>query len=98
MTNNWDIAMTALQKGGLKQEDAEVLLVGVVNEMITASDACTGPVTVSVTDHERELFMRIVKGLSAGGVKEGTSILLVAMYATAVQERTENETLVSNGI
>ena len=84
---NWSIAMTALQKGGLKRDAAEELLSGVVNEMITVSDECAGSVPVSITDHERELFMRIIKGLVAGGVGQGAAILLVAMYAAAVEER-----------
>ena len=91
MTTNWNIAMSALKKGGLKKEAAEELLVGVVNEMITATDDCTGPVPVSITDHEHDLFTRIIKGLSAGGMGDGAAILLTAMYATAVQERVENK-------
>ncbi len=79
-----------MRKGGLKKEAAEELLVGVVDEMTTATDECSGPVPVSITDYERELFMRIIKGLSASGMGEGSAILLVAMYATAVQERAEN--------
>ena len=90
MTNNWTIALTALQKGGFSKNDAEELLVNVADEMIDASDECTGTLRVSITDHEHELFIRILKGLVAGGMREGTAILLVAMYATAVQERIEN--------
>lgn len=84
---NWSIAMTALQKGGLKREAAEELLVCVVDETIAASDECT----VSITDHEHELLTRIIKGLVAGGMGDGAAILLVAMYATAVQERIEDK-------
>ena len=98
MTANWNIAMTALQKGGLKRDAAEELLVCVVDEMIAASDECVGTAPVSITNHEFELFMWIIKGLVAGGMGDGAAILLVAMYATTVQERVEHKIMASNRI
>ena len=91
MTNYWSFAVAALRKGGIKQEEGEQLLASVVDEVIAASGESTDPIPVSVTENERVLFIRSVKGLAAGGMKEGSAILLVAMYATAVQERVENK-------
>ena len=88
MTNNmFHEAVITLRKGGLTEEEAEALLVDVVNEMISATDECMDADPESITEHEHELFYRIINGLTNGGMRYGTAILLLAMYETAIQER-----------
>ncbi len=62
-----DYCFNRFAEGRLSKNDAEELLVNVADEMIDASDECTGTLRVSITDHEHELFIRILKGLVAGG-------------------------------
>ena len=82
-------AIYAMQKGGLSKADAELVLTDAVNEMMDLADQCMEPESISITDREYDLFMDIRKGLVAGGMGDGAAILLIAMYAAAIQERIE---------
>ena len=81
-------AIEALQKGGMSQQQAEKLLIGVITEMIDATDdAVYAPSTVTLTEHEHNLASEITAGLMRGGMMESHAILLLAMYSAALETR-----------
>ncbi|MBR2675735.1 MAG: hypothetical protein IKE28_02315 [Solobacterium sp.] len=81
-------AVKAVQKGGATREEAESLIVDATCEMIEATDDAVGyPEPVVLSEHEHDLAMEIIGGLVRGGLDRGHAILLIALYAVAVETR-----------
>lgn len=89
-------AIDLLLDGGLSYSKAEDLLTSVIHEAIDTLDEIEtdypNPPT-DISDWEYDLCLDLIDKLTAGGIPFEHALLLVAMHASAVEERVEKRIL-----